>query len=601
MADVVQLAVRLKVDDVVKPAERAVVSIEKISKTLLKLNRSSKKVKVHSFHAAHDWKTISSFSKRLEKTWQRMGQADPFLGLEKFLPSAKKGASLLGPLANAIPVIGSAVSLIVSVVSKAANAAKSLFKFVMKSVMAAEKLVPPGTEAYAAQKALLAISNKIGKSFKIVSKEFQALVDAGVSDKVAKNLILFKADLEAVAKTPAKLKRVSVAFKAIEKAVRSGKFAAGDFNAILKATGVSKFQLLARVSKLTGKSVKQLGSNMKKLPVDATVKALQQLFLESNKATEAGSLATKKQMATISGAWAALKNKVGNALTELFLKIGPDIRKTIIPVIKDMMKALESPAGKKAIAGIGVAIKYMAQILKAAWSVAKGFISGFLEGFKALGKGLNLADGKINPKVFKMLGEAAATFGRQLGAIAGALASIAVSLNRITMMKNPFKLLGTGGGLGPGLGGLGGGLGATMGTQAVGKSMTDGMVAGIKGGQSSVVASMLSVVKAAITAAKSALGTRSPSKVFNHLGQMSAIGFAQGMESVNAIPSLQGTAQLAPGLGGATSVNQTNVFETSVNEAASAASTAAEIKKQQLLQMAIAFERAALELGVSIK
>ena len=82
---------------------------------------------------------------------------------------------------------------------------------------------------------------------------------------------------------------------------------------------------------------------------------------------------------------------------------------------------------------------------------------------------------------------------------------------------------------------------------------------------------------------------------------MSAIGFAQGMESVNAIPSLQGTAQLAPGRGGATSVNQTNVFETSVNEAASAASTAAEIKKQQLLQMAIAFERPALELGVSIK
>jgi hypothetical protein len=144
--------------------------------------------------------------------------------------------------------------------------------------------------------------------------------------------------------------------------------------------------------------------------------------------------------------------------------------------------------------------------------------------------------------------------------------------------------------------------GEGSGAQGVGKSITDGLATGIKGGQSSVIASIIAVVKAAIAAARSALGTRSPSKVFGYLGKMSAMGYAEGMSSMNAIPSLQGTAQLSPGMGGGGGTfNQTNVFETSVNEAASAAATAAEIKKQQLLQMAAAFERAALELGVGIR
>ncbi len=130
--------------------------------------------------------------------------------------------------------------------------------------------------------------------------------------------------------------------------------------------------------------------------------------------------------------------------------------------------------------------------------------------------------------------------------------------------------------------------------------MTKGLAGGITAGRSAVVSAMVATATAAITAAKRALGIASPSKVFAYMGKMSALGYAEGMQSVNAIPSLQGSAQLAVG-GGAPVINQSNVFETSVNEAASAAATASEIKKQQLLQMASAFERAALELGVAVR
>jgi len=615
MADSVQLSIELTTDKVVGPAKKASDAIDKVAKSSKALKKALGGRSVsHSFGGVSDWKTMNVYAAKFNKSLQKAARADPLVGLD--VMQSKSGVV---DLTDKITIATAALSVLKAGFSSAAKAAVSFARSVLSAVMATEKFVPAGTEAYAAQKSLMKIANKLGKSFRSVAKDFQSFVDAGVDSKMAKNMIMFRADLEAIAKTPAKLKQVNSVFRAIDSSLRSGKFGAKDFKTLLEATdrlaggsgsaSVGKMKLLAKLSKMTGKSMKQLGSDMSKLPVGDTIRAFQQLFMESQKATSAGMVATKRQMSTISGAWGAFKTKLGSVLTKIGLDVGPSLRKNIIPVIKGMMDALETPEAANAIKAIGTAIKWVGQTIRRAWVVASNFVKGFVGGLEEAG----LTSGLIQPKLgkidFAKIAADAAAFGRS---VAEAVEKISELVDKVTVLVTAItglskvslpNMMGTGGGAPGGimkaLGG--GGLGATMGTQAVGKSMTDGLVAGIKGGQSSVVSSMLSVVKAAITAARSALGTRSPSKVFSHLGQMSAIGFAQGMESVNAIPSLQGTAQLAPGLGGAASVNQTNVFETSVNEAASAASTAAEIKKQQLLQMAIAFERAALELGVGIK
>jgi len=601
MADSVQLSIELATDKVVGPAKKAAEAIDKVAKSMAGLGKSLGKRQRDkggkSFMGGTDWRTIAVRAKQLERNQAKLSRgtkkatktnASFVAGLKGVIGSTMRAAA-------AIPIVGTAMAAAWKITKMVASAWMSLAKSVLGAVLATEKFVPVGTEAYAAQKSLMKIANKLGKSFKSVAKDFQAFVDAGVSAQMAKNLVMFRADLEAIAKTPSDLKRVRLAIASIDKAIVSGKFAAGDFNKMLKATGVSKMKLLARVSKITGKSMRQLGRNMDKLPVEATLKAFQQLFLESQKASAAGMIASKKQMSTIGGAWSAFKMQLGNILTKIGLDVGPALRKNIIPAIEDMMKALRSPAGKAAIRKIGEAIKWAARMFKVAWHAIKNIIGGIVEGFGKAGGALDFS-GKLTPEQFKAIGTAAKDFGKNLGTIAAKLTEIVAKIK--SLVSTFGKVMTLGGGFDP-LKMLRG----TMGTQGVGKSMTDGLVAGIKGGKSSVVASMLSVVKAAIAAAKSALGTRSPSKVFGYLGKMSAMGYAEGMSSMNAIPALHGTAQLSPGLGGGggSTFNQTNVFETSVNEAASAAATAAEIKKQQLLQMAAAFERAALELGVGVR
>ncbi len=613
MADSVQLSIELATDKVVGPAKKAAEAIDKVAKSMAGLGKSLGKRQRDkggkSFMGGTDWRTIAVRAKQLERNQAKLSRgtkkatktnASFVAGLKGVIGSTMRAAA-------AIPIVGTAMAAAWKITKMVASAWMSLAKSVLGAVLATEKFVPVGTEAYAAQKSLMKIANKLGKSFKSVAKDFQAFVDAGVSAQMAKELIMlghapglnlkkFKSELKAIAKSPADIKRVGEAFKVIDKSLSAGKMSASGFQKVLRATGVGEMQLLLRLSGLTGKSIKQLSKELDqgKLSAKSTMEAFQQLFAEAK--------GGKKAAATLGGSFAKLKATFGNTLTQIGLDVGPALRKNIIPAIEDMMKALRSPAGKAAIRKIGEAIKWAARMFKVAWHAIKNIIGGIVEGFGKAGGALDFS-GKLTPEQFKAIGTAAKDFGKNLGTIAAKLTEIVAKIKSLVSTFGKVMTLG-GGSKGPDqlfdpLKMLRG----TMGTQGVGKSMTDGLVAGIKGGKSSVVASMLSVVKAAIAAAKSALGTRSPSKVFGYLGKMSAMGYAEGMSSMNAIPALHGTAQLSPGLGGGggSTFNQTNVFETSVNEAASAAATAAEIKKQQLLQMAAAFERAALELGVGVR
>ena len=79
----------------------------------------------------------------------------------------------------------------------------------------------------------------------------------------------------------------------------------------------------------------------------------------------------------------------------------------------------------------------------------------------------------------------------------------------------------------------------------IGQQIINGLVSGILGGASAVVSSIVSVATAAIRAAESALQIRSPSRVFEGLGSLTAQGFAAGVENDNAAPSAM-TAMVAP-------------------------------------------------------
>lgn len=533
--------------------------------------------------------------------------------------AAKVGAAF----AKMAAVIGTVVVAAVAAAGRAmvkAAAEAEQFRFGLKAFLGS------GKKADAEMQALLRISDKLGISFKDTVSTFQSFVSAGLSPKGAKDMIKWRADLEALAGgVPSKMANVASAFEQLESAIVSGKIEADAFKTVLKGIpGADKLKVLTRVAKLLGKSgkdaakfIKEAGKNMSKLPVPETIKAFKQLFLEGANAQKLGALATAKQLSTFSGAFAAFKNRANNTLTRIGIGIGPSLKSAFLPALKAMGAALGKVDIAKVIGRIKTGIEAAAPAIKAfASGLGKGLAKSIVIASKlakAFGKMFGAFDAKSISMVGQMIGATLAAVGVMATAVAVPIMAIVkvfgstvAAIKSVvqwfkTLFTAPAQAIGAIGSFFANLGASIAAAGASLGAAAVGlgKRIIAGIPAGIKAGASAVVSSIVSVAKSAIGAAEKVLGIGSPSKVFGYFGEMSALGFAKGMESVDAVPSLQGSAQLAPGLGGGgATVNQTNVFETSVNEAASAAATASEIKKQQLLQMAAAFERAALELGV---
>jgi len=601
MANSVQLTVEL-MDRVSGPARKAAAGIDKINKATNRIGKDGR---------------LRDAKGRFVAMGQAAGGA---VGPMQRLRSA---ISRIGPALALVAIATAAMAVKAGKAVVEAAAQTEKFRFALKAFLKS------GKKADAEMQALLRISDKLGLSFNDTVSTFQSFVSAGLTPKGAKEMVRWRADLDALAAgVPSKMANVASAFEQLESAIVSGKIEADAFKTILKGIpGADKFKVLERVALLLGKSgkdaakfVKEAGKNMGNLPVPETIKAFKQLFLEGTNAQALGATATAKQMETFSGAFAAFKNKANNALMKLGIGIGPSLRKALMPALKAMGAAFGKVDFAKVIGRIKAGIDAAAPAIK---SFAKGLAVGIGKSIVIISK---LA--KAFGKMLGWMGKGGSTMevlGTMLGAVAGAIAIVAGAfvligsvvagfvgglVAAIKAVVNFFKLLVTAPGeamasIGAFFVGIGASImaaGASLGAAAVGlgKQIIAGIPAGIKAGASAVVSSIVSVAKSAVSAAKKALGISSPSKVFASIGKMSALGYAEGMQSVNAVPSLQGSAQLAPGLGGGgATVNQTNVFETSVNEAASAAATASEIKKQQLLQMAAAFERAALELGVA--
>jgi phage-related minor tail protein len=81
----------------------------------------------------------------------------------------------------------------------------------------------------------------------------------------------------------------------------------------------------------------------------------------------------------------------------------------------------------------------------------------------------------------------------------------------------------------------------TSGAFGIGSNLSSSFASGISSGRSSVISAAIGIARAAISAAKSALGIKSPSKVFMSLGEDSGKGFEIGLE--NQISSVAKQAQ----------------------------------------------------------
>lgn len=559
-------------DGVSKPAKTA-------SKSLDKLSKSAKGVKNNAGKIG--------------------GSAQKVKGLGS---AADASAAGMKTLAGAAKFAATAVAAVAVAAGAAfASALGQSLKFADGIRFSLTAFLKSGPKAEAAIARIMGISNELGVSFQTAASTFKSFISAGLGEDAAANMIKFRADVQAFAgDTPAAVARVENAFVQLEKAVATGKIEADGFNSIVGNLPVNQVQIMTELAKKMKVPLSDLVDSSGKLkvaltelPVDKLVESIQDATLKATGFGKAGDAAFAKATSTVSGLVGMIKNRAGNAIDQLALKIGPNLGKAALPVLDKLASAMNSPEFS---AGLSSAADFMSgafvtgiDVLTTAFNFLKPIVSGFFDGF---GTSAGLAVPvikKIGSALMSLMGNetfinGVATAFKVLGFAMGIALDISLAL--IGFMAAGWAILGAGIGI---IGAVGNaivsffsaffsiassvisavigffdllingsfsdiqsavskmsntvtGFFSTMGAKiitalvslvskvaSVGGEMMAGLVGGIKGAAGAVVGAITGVVGNAISSAKALLGIASPSKVFEEFGVNTVVGFERGV------------------------------------------------------------------------
>lgn len=582
------------VDQVSAPALAGASGVDKLSNSLKKLQSVSGR-----------GKGLRDVRGRFIKAGGAAQAAAGKIGIFQRAMAKLSGLGIL-PTLDIGNLVTGAFRAIQGIMRRVQDAVKAFVGAIVDSVLQVDQLkfgltkfLGSEKKAVAEMAKLLAISNKLGISFESAVGTFRAFVSAGLTADAAREIVKFRADLEALATTPQQIAQVANAFEQMEKAIVSGKFEADGFNSILKGIpGADKLKILKIVAEKTGKSVKELSKDLSKLPVKETIEAFKEAFLEGVGAGKLGETAAD-QIKTVSGAIKVLKNIATNVFTTLATKLGPAIEKNLLPVFQDIVALLTSAeagaffdkvalAISKVIAFAGVFIEEFVNRIKAfakAFSEAAGEAGGF-------GDSLEDLDPEDLRKMLEPLTAIAEAFGTALGTLFSFREAIVGFGESAVSVFNEVKSA---------VEGLFGFLGGTSGS--LGASMTEGIAAGILGNPGAVVDALRSVVDGAIARIKSRLGISSPSDVFadvvgSPIGEGVAMGISGEQPTVNA--ALAGLTRPEAATGGATNNNTVNAsapVTVTVQAAEDPEATAQAVARILPSVLGDAFEQVVIQIG----
>lgn len=367
---------------------------------------------------------------------------------------------------------------------------------------------------------VLALSNKYGLAFQQAGENFKDFVSAGFTTEAAKELLLLKADLQAMSTGSAQAQqKIESAFADIGKAMAAGRIEADGFNRILENLPVTKMDILTKLAPKLNKSVAELAKmDITKLPVQELVEAIKEATLDATGATELGATALKKQQETLTGALNALKNRAGNFLTDIATKL--EGNKGIVKLINQITAAFDSPRAQAIAQGIADAIMAVGDALVAAAPYVEAVVQGFEEGFGAVRPIVDAAFEAVSALFgtadsAETLRTVLVLVGRALGGIA---AAVAVAVAGLGVLAGAFVKY------------LGAVQSVISSAYELGSAIVNGIVNGIKNGAAAVISAVTGVSQGAINAAKSALKIKSPSRVFEEIGAYTGEGFTRGLE-----------------------------------------------------------------------
>jgi len=632
----VDLPVKLT-DQVSAPAKRAAKAVEGIGraaqtskKDFDALARAMRKISKAADKAKQATKASESSAAKFNKSRTKHANSSAkemmrSVGYQRASATATGGmGSALGSMALRASAAAKAIDLIVAAIRAAAAAMVKFVGATIKMAAWVEKtrmgfhFVAGGVKkGNAAMSRAIKLSKTYGLDVMETTDQFKKLLAMQFSLSEATDVVKMAADMKALGMGAEATQRIIVAMTQIKSA---GKLAGGEMKQLAEA-GISTDLIYGALAKQLNKSVEQVkkmqaaGKITANQGLDA-IKAAVKQKLHIDNLGDAGKKATK----TLAGMWGKMKAAGQGAFIEFAQKVLPSIRKALVPIVEEIMAWSKSEGAKNLMNDIAAGFAAAAAAAASMWPHVKmgmqamanmavvivGLTNKLNEWSAALG---GAGD-------FSMIGAAIKGFV-MIGVAIGTVLAAIFALAYIIML--PFEILKDAtitalaplANMGEAFSSLGQSIGSAFSSawaslkafgasfMALGSSMMAGLVEGIKAAAGAVVSAITGVVGAGIDAAKGALGISSPSKVFENMGAMSALGYEEGFADVGAsIPAMSAGA-VAPsfGGGGGANVTQNNSNTFNVTEAQSAEDTARMVKRMQLMEMASAFEQMAVEIG----
>ena len=412
------------------------------------------------------------------------------------------------------------------------------------------------------------VARQMGTDLGQTVHQFQKLAAAQFS--MEDSIAIFKRMQDLLKATGASAEVADRAILSITQIKAKGKLQAEELMQLNEA-GLSMELVFKALAKNTGKSMAEVQKAITAGKIDSVtgIKAIQDAIGLKTGGKPPGAKAIEIMNNTLSVTIERAKNLGGILLDDIAQKAGPAI-KDLKPILDEVMDALTGEGAKGVISELGDAFTLLAQGAKAAWPFVKQILAGFAEGF---GEGWNQLKqaGKTIQEAFG--GDSKATLDewaptlRQIGAGFGQVA--------IVLLAVTGAVLGFVGAV------VGGGVAALAWLQALperigafvadvqasalelGTAIINGIVTGLQFGAALVTDAIRGVAQGAINSAKAALGIHSPSAEFAWLGQMSALGMAQGVndnafapqQAMNEMVAAPSASVSARGVGGGITIH----------------------------------------------
>lgn len=493
-------------------------------------------------------------------------------GVDKGLIGAAGAGALFGAMLGT--AASAAVDLGIAVARAAANAALDLGRMALEAAEFAQSMrlslgmiLRNEHAGDAAFGNIRKLAQRLGLDVRATTEQFRDLLAMQFTMSQATDIVKMSADMQALG---ADAQTVESVMRAITQIKGKGKLQMEELTTQLAEAKVSTELVVAELAKMrkVGPDAIRKMISAGQIGADEGVQAVQLAVMEKLGIKKLGEAGEKFADSTIRG----MKNKLKGAWSNFWIDLGSEIEKplteTLMPIAKDLLALFEGAEGKAAVQAVAGAIKDIAVWAKAAYPVVKELLGEFRKGF-----GETFDSGEIQSfkEVFKMFTGAgskdqmealritAQLFGAAVGFAASQFMNLAraaalfvgIALNIIRAIETLIVKIR---GAGSEFKSAGGSLGANI---------VDGIVGGITGGIGKITGAVSGAAQAAIKAfaGKDGIDAHSPSRVFKDLGEMSSVGYAEGVDGGAPQAARSLTSMVAPpsaSLGGGSTTNQRN-------------------------------------------